>query len=71
MSLDTLTKSLPRLGSAFENNREFVVGTGVPFTVFYVSVTNAVEHEPLVAYVVKLPTPKYSKKRLVSYCGGG
>ena len=48
-----------------------MVGTGVPFTAFYVSVTNAVEHEPLAAYVVKLPTPMYSKKRLDSYCGGG
>ena len=35
----------------------------------YASATNAVE--PLVAYVIKLPTLMYSKKRLVSYCSGG
>ncbi len=58
---DTLTKSLPR--PAFEKHREFMVETGVPFTAFHASETNAVEHEPLAAYVVKLPTPMYSKKR--------
>jgi hypothetical protein len=27
--------------------------------------------EPSVVYVIKLPIPMYSKKRLVSYCAGG
>jgi hypothetical protein len=64
---DALTKSLPR--PAFEKHREFMVGTRVPFSAFYAKATTAIE--PIVAYVIKLPIPMYSKKRLVSYCAGG
>jgi hypothetical protein len=64
---DALTKSLPR--PAFEKHREFMVGTRVPFSAFYAKSTTAIE--PIVAYVIKLPIPMYSKKRLVSYCAGG
>ena len=46
-----------------------MVGTKVPFSAFYANVTEAVES--VVAYVIKLPIPMYSKKRLVSYCAGG
>jgi hypothetical protein len=60
---DALTKSLPR--PAFEKHREFMVGTRVPFSAFYTTVTKTIE--PIVAYVIKLPIPMYSKKRLVSY----
>jgi hypothetical protein len=66
---DTLTKSLPR--PAFEKHRgEFMVGTTlrVPYSAFYANVAEALE--PVVAYVIKLPIPKYSKKRPVSYCVG-
>ena len=64
---DALTKSLTR--PAFEKYREFMVGTRVPFSAFYATVTKA--FEPIVAYVIELPIPMYSKKRLVSYCAGG
>ncbi len=64
---DTLTKSLPR--AAFEKDREFMVGTRAPFSAFYAKVTKAIE--PIVAYVIRLPIPVYSKKRLVSCCAGG
>jgi hypothetical protein len=64
---DALTQSLPR--PAFEKHIEFMVGTRVPFSVFYTTVTKTIE--PIVAYVIKLPIPMYSKKRLVSYCTGG
>ena len=64
---DALTKSLPR--PAFEKHREFMVGTRVPFSAFYAGVINAAE--PVKAYVIKLPVPMYSKKRLVSFCAGG
>ena len=64
---DSLTKSLTR--SAFEKHREFMVGTRVPFSALYGKVTKA--FEPIVTYVIKLPIPMYSKKRLVSYCVGG
>jgi hypothetical protein len=64
---DTLTNSLPR--SSFEKDREFVVGTMVPFSVFYAKVTKVVVS--VVSYVIKSPIPMYSKKRLVSYCVGG
>ena len=37
--------------------------TRVPFSDFYAQVTKAVE--PVVAYVMKLPIPMFSKKRLV------
>ena len=40
-----------------------------PFSAFYAKATTAIE--PIVAYVIKLPIPMYSKKRLVSYCAGG
>jgi hypothetical protein len=64
---DALTKRLPRL--AFEKHREFMVGTRVPFSVFYATTTKA--FEPNVTYVIKLPIPMYSKKSLVSYCVDG
>ena len=38
---DTMTKSLPR--SAFEWDREFIVGARVPFSGFYLKVTRTVE----------------------------
>ena len=40
----------------------------MPVSAFEASVTNAVG--PVVAYVIKLPIPMYSKKRRVSYCAG-
>ncbi len=45
-----------------------MVGTTlrVPYSAFYANVAEALE--PVVAYVIKLPIPKYSKKRPVSYC---
>ena len=46
-----------------------MVGTRVPFSAFYAKSTTAIE--PIVAYVIKLPIPMYSKNRLVSYCAGG
>ena len=55
--------------SAFKKNGECMVGTRVPFSAFYAKATKA--FEPIVAYVIKLPIPMYSKKRLVSYCAGG
>jgi hypothetical protein len=64
---DSLTKSLPR--PAFEKHREFMVGTRVPFSAFYTKATTAIE--PIVAYVIKLPIPMHSKKRLFSYCADG
>jgi hypothetical protein len=64
---DALTKSLSR--PAFEKHREFMVGTRVPFSAFYATVTKA--FEPIVTYVIKLPIPMYSKKRHVSYCADG
>ena len=64
---DTLTKNLSR--PVFEKHREFMVGTRVPFSAFYSSVINAAE--PVKAYVIKLPVPLSSKKRLVSFCAGG
>ena len=64
---DALTKSLPR--PAFEKHREFMVGTTVPFSAFYSAVINVAE--PVKAYVIKLPVPLSSKKRLVSFCAGG
>ena len=41
----------------------------MPFSAFYAQVTRAVE--PNVTYVIKLPIPVYSKKRLVTYFVGG
>jgi hypothetical protein len=64
---DVLTKNLTR--PVFEKHREFMVGTRVPFSVFYGKTTQV--FEPIVVYVIKLPIPMYSKKRLVSYCAGG
>jgi hypothetical protein len=64
---DTLTKNLTR--PAFEKHREFMVGTRVPFSVFYVKSTIAID--PSVVYVIQLTVPMYSKKSLVSYCVGG
>jgi hypothetical protein len=46
-----------------------MVGTRVPFSAFYTKVTTVIE--TIVPYVIKLPIPMYSKKRLVSYCAGG
>ena len=64
---DALTKSLTR--PAFEKHREFMVGTRVSFSAFYAKATTVIE--PIMDYVIKLPIPMYSKKRLVSYCAGG
>ena len=64
---DVLTKSLPR--PAFEKHREFMVGTRVLFSAFYAKATIAIE--TIVAYVIQLPIPVYSKKSLFSYCVGG
>ena len=64
---DDLTKRLSR--PAFEKHREFMVGTRVSFEAFYSNATKA--FEPIVAYVMKLPIPMYSKKSPVSYCVGG
>jgi hypothetical protein len=64
---DALTKSLPR--PAFEKHREYMVGTKVPFSVFYDSTVNL--KMPIVAYVIKLPKPFFSKKDLASFCAGG
>jgi hypothetical protein len=46
-----------------------MVGTRVPFSVFYAKATKA--FQPIVAYAIKLPIPMYSNKLLVSYCAGG
>ena len=46
-----------------------MVGTRVPLSAFYDKATTVIE--PIVAYVIKLPIPMYSKKRLVSYCAVG
>ena len=67
---DAHTKSLPR--PAFEKHREYMVGTKVPFSVFYVSMVNL--KMPIVAYVIELPKPFFSKKAkkdLASFCAGG
>ena len=64
---DALTKSLPR--PAFEKHREYMVGTKVPFSAFYASMVNL--KMPIVAYVIKLPKPFFSKKDLASCCAGG
>jgi len=64
---DALTKSLPR--PAFEKHREYMVGTKVPFSAFYASMVNL--KMPIVAYVIKLPKPFFSKKDLASFCAGG
>jgi hypothetical protein len=60
---DVLTKSL------FEKHREFMVGTRVPFSVFYVKEVKV--FEPIVTYVIKLPIPMHSKESLVCDCTGG
>ncbi len=62
---DALTKSLPR--PAFEKHREYMVGTKVPFSAFYASTVNL--KMPIVAYVIKLSQPFFSKD-LSSFCGG-
>ena len=64
---DALTKSLPR--PAFEKHREYMIGTRVPFSAFYAGTVNL--SRPIMAYVIKLPTPFYSKKDLAAYCAGG
>jgi hypothetical protein len=64
---DALTKSLPR--PAFEKHREYMIGTRVPFSAFYAGTVNL--SRPIMAYVIKLPTPCYSKKDLAAYCAGG
>jgi hypothetical protein len=64
---DTLTKNLTR--PAFEKHREFMVGTRVLFSAFYAKATIAIE--TIVAYVIQLPIPVYSKKSLFSYCADG
>ncbi len=46
-----------------------MVGTRVTLSAFYPKATTAIE--PIVAYVIKLTIPMYSKKLLVSYCAGG
>ncbi len=64
---DVLTKSLPR--PAFEKHREYMIGTRVPFSVFYAGTVNL--SRPIMTYVIKLSTPFYSKKDLTAYCVGG
>jgi hypothetical protein len=64
---DALTKSFPL--PAFEKHREYMIGTRVPFSAFYTGTVNL--SRPTMAYVIKLPTPFYSKKDLAAYCGGG
>jgi len=67
---DSLTKSLPR--PAFEKHRVYGGNKSALCSIqwaLYASVTNAVE--PLVAYVIEVPTPMYSKKAFVSYCACG
>ncbi len=64
---DVLTKSLPR--PAFEKHREYMIGTRVPFSAFHAGTVNL--SSPIMAYVIKLPTPFYSKKDLAAYCAGG
>jgi hypothetical protein len=61
-------RSDKKLSPAFEKDREFMVGTRVPVSAFYPKVTKAIE--PIVVYVIRLPIPMYSKKRLVSSCAG-
>ena len=55
---DAPTKSLPR--PAYEKHREYMVGTKVPLSAFYVSTVNL--KMPIVAYVIKLPKP-FSPRR--------
>jgi hypothetical protein len=64
---DVLTKSLSR--PAFEKHREYMIGTRVPFSAFYAGTVNL--SRPIMAYVIKLPTPFCSKKDLAAYCAGG
>jgi hypothetical protein len=46
-----------------------MVGTKVPFSALYASTVNL--KMPIVAYVIKLPKPFFSKKDLASFCAGG
>ncbi len=46
-----------------------MIGTRVPFSDFYTGMVNL--SRPTMAYPIKLPTPFYSKKDLVTYCAGG
>ena len=64
---DALTKSLPR--PAFEKHREYMVGTKASLSAFYASTVNL--KMPIVAYVIKLPKPFFSKKDLSLFCAGG
>ena len=48
---DSLTKGLSR--PTFEQHREFIAGTRVPFSPFYSGVINVTE--PVKTYVIKLP----------------
>jgi hypothetical protein len=68
---DSLTKTLPR--PAIEEHILYGGNKSAFRSIqwsFYASVTNAVE--PLVAYVIQLPTPPmYSKKPLVYCCAFG
>ncbi len=52
-----------------EKHREYMIGTRVPFSAFYAGTVNL--SRPIMAYVIKLPTPFYSKKDLAAYCAGG
>jgi hypothetical protein len=64
---DALTKSLSR--PAFEKHREYMVGTQVSFSAFHVRTVNL--KMPIVAYVIRLSRPFFSKKDLASLCAGG
>jgi hypothetical protein len=46
-----------------------MIGTKVSFSAFCASTVNL--KMPIVAYVIKLPQPVFSKKDLASLCGGG
>ncbi len=61
---DDLTKSLSR--PTFEKHREYMIGTRVPFSVFYTGMVKL--DMSITTYVIKFPTPFYSKKDPTTYC---
>jgi hypothetical protein len=56
---DTLTKILPR--PAFEKHREFMVGTRVPFSAFYVKTTTVIH--PIIVLSLIVRVDNYSSTR--------
>ena len=64
---DALIIRLPR--PTFEKHRDYLIGTRVPFSAFYAGMVNL--DIPITAYVIKLPTPFYSKKEFATYWAGG